>query len=230
MQIPLEIAMEGSSDTRWVSVSRPEYRAEVVLPHRPFEVRLDPDWMVFRRLSRSELPPMLNGFVTDRRQTVIKAFSDAASPLSRIPARLMDQAAHEQGDSRTVVLSIGEPIPATGSILILAEAEQRQATQSLIRESCGDRVALEENGFQIDGQRHAGPAMAVLVSCRRAGVPGSVLSVLYGITPQAVANVSRLLFYYGWHSVVVFQDGAVVRRDVWEASPNQKEVQVHANR
>jgi hypothetical protein len=56
-----------------------------------------------------------------------------------------------------------------------------------------------------------------------------VITVFYGVTPDAVAKVARLLFYYGWHSVVVFRDGAVERRDVWERVSDTKEVVVHAN-
>ena len=55
------------------------------------------------------------------------------------------------------------------------------------------------------------------------------MTVLYGVTPQAVAKVARLLFYYGWHSAVIFHEGVVERRDVWERVSDMKEVQVHAN-
>jgi aminopeptidase N len=230
LKIPLEIETAAATETRWISIGGSEHRAEVRVAYRPSRVRLDPELMVFRRMTRAELPPMLNGFVTDRRRTVLIAFRDAASPLSQVAARLTEQESQPSEAGRTVVVSVGEPVPATGSLLVLAGAEQRQEIQALIRDSCGDRVTLEENGFQIDGQRHNGPALALLVSCPRANAPGSVVTILYGVTPQSVAKVSRLLFYYGWHSVVVFQDGAVVTRAVWETSPDTKEVQVHANR
>lgn len=229
MQVPLEIATTAGMETRWVSIDKADQTAEVVLSQEPRHVRLDPDYLVFRRMARADLPPMLNGFVTDRRRTVVKAFSDAASPLNQVLARLMEQDGQPQA-SRTVVVSAGEAVPATGSLLVLGGAEQRQATQSLLRDSCGDRVTLAENGVAINGQMQGGPMVAVLVSCHRAGVPGSVLTVLYGVTPPSVAKVSRLLFYYGWHSAVIFRDGAVTAREVWERHPETKEVQIHANR
>jgi hypothetical protein len=114
--------------------------------------------------------------------------------------------------------------------LVLAGAERHKAVQALIDGSCGHRVRLDEGGIHIDGQAYGGPATAVLLSCPRTKAPGSVITVLYGVTPQAVAKVSRLLFYYGWHSVVIFRDGAVVARDVWEGRPDMKEVRVDANR
>ncbi|MDH4329425.1 MAG: hypothetical protein OEV77_12945, partial [Nitrospira sp.] len=68
----------------------------------------------------------------------------------------------------------------------------------------------------------------VLFSCRRANVPDSVVTVLYGVTPQAVAKVSRFLFYYGWQSSVIFNDGVAVKRGLWQNEPEMKEVRIEA--
>jgi len=89
---------------------------------------------------------------------------------------------------------------------------------------------LGDTGFEIEGQTYEGPALAVLVSCHRANVPGSVITLLYGVTADAVAKVSRLLFFYGWHSYVVFNQGIVAKRDLWGIVPDTKEVRVDANR
>jgi hypothetical protein len=173
------------------------------------------------------MPPMLNGYVTDSHKTVARAFADPASPLQQIVSRISDS--ELTGASRTTVISLNEDsLPQNGSLLVLADAGRRQAVQSAVQESCGDRIALGETGFQIDGQAYDGPKMAVLFSCHRANVPGSVITVLYGVTPDAVEKVSRFLFYYGWHSYVIFQDGVVTRREVWQSSPEVKEVRIDA--
>ena len=119
-------------------------------------------------------------------------------------------------------------LPRDGSILVLAGADQRQAVQSVVQESCGDRIALGDRGFQIDGQAYDGPKMAVLFSCHRANVPGSVITVLYGVTSGAVEKLSRFLFYYGWHSYVIFQDGACDETRSVARLPDVKEVRIDA--
>ena len=228
MAIPIRIVMKESTDIRSImlSLSRTSV-AEFILPDQPLRVELDPNLMTFRRLTRHQLPPMLNGYVTDPHKTVARAFTDPASPLQQIVSRIAD---HElTGSLRTTVVSLKEnSLPHDGSILILAGADQRQAVQSVMQESCGDRIALGERGFQIDGQAYEGPKMAVLFSCHRANVPGSVITVLYGVTSGAVEKMSRFLFYYGWHSYVIFQDGAVTKREVWQGSPDVKEVRIDA--
>jgi hypothetical protein len=187
--------------------------------------------MIFRRLTRAQIPPMLNGYVTDRNRTVVRAFSDPASPLQQVMARILDQESQQPESRRTKVLPIDStPLPTVGSVLVLAGPEQQKSVQSIVQESCGSLVTLENAGFRIDGQTHDGPTMAALFSCRRANVPGSVLTVLYGVTPQAVAKVSRFLFYYGWQSYVIFNDGAAVKRSLWQNEPEIKEVRIEAIR
>lgn len=119
--------------------------------------------------------------------------------------------------------------PPDGSILVLAGPDERQAVQSAVQESCGDRIALGEKGVRIDGQAYDGLKLAVLFSCHRANVPDSVITVLYGVTSGAVEKMSRFLFYYGWHSYVIFQDGAVTKRAIWQDSPDVKEVRIDAS-
>jgi hypothetical protein len=146
-------------------------------------------------------------------------------------ARILDQESQQPESQRTRVVPVDStPLPTVGSVLVLAGPEQQKAVQSIVQESCGDLATLGNAGFQIDGQTHDGPAMAVLFSCRRANVPGSALTVLYGVTPQAVAKVSRFLFYYGWQSYVIFNDGAAVKRGLWQSEPETKEVRLGAIR
>ncbi|MBI3355608.1 MAG: hypothetical protein HY038_02325, partial [Nitrospirae bacterium] len=228
MAVPIKIVMKEAAETRWMAIDPlSENVAEFVLPHQPLAVQLDPDLMAFRRFARAQLPPMLNSYVTDPQRTVVRAFSDPASPLQQVMARIVDQESQLPEFQKTRVSPVeGATLPSSGSVLVLAGADQQRAVQSIVQEPCGNLVTLGSGGFQIDGQMHEGPTMAVLFSCHRANVPGSVITVLYGVTPQAVAKVSRLLFYYGWQSYVIFHEGVVAKRELWQSSPEIQEVRI----
>ena len=228
MKVPLKVVMKEATEARWVSLSSSrETIAEFTVSSQPLRVELDPELMVFRRLARVQLPSMLNGYVTDSHRTVIKAFTDPASPLQQVVDRVTDQ--ELPASQRAAMQPIeGLQLPDEGSLLVLGGVERREAIQSLLQASCGDRVRLNESGITIDGHSYEGPKVAALFSCPRARVPGSVITVLYGVTPEAVAKVSRLLFYYGWHSSVLFQDGVVVKRELWQGSSDVEEVRIDA--
>ena len=112
--------------------------------------------------------------------------------------------------------------------IMLVTPEHQAHAQSLLVDSCGDRVKLGPTGFRIAGATYEAPTNVVVFSCHRAGVPGSVVTVLYAIQPAAATKVARLLFFYGWHSVVIFTDGAVAQRDVWQVPQTIKEVRLNA--
>jgi aminopeptidase N len=226
--VPIRIIMKESTENRSIRLSISQSSvAEFVLSDQPLRVELDPDLMTFRRMARHQLQPMLNGYVTDSHKAVLRAFADATSPLQQIVSRIGD---HERPNSKraTVIVSEESLLPQEGSVLVLTGAGHPQALSKLVQDSCGDRVDLKETGFQIDGQSYEGPTAAVLFSCHRANVPGSVITVLYGVTSAAVEKLSRFLFYYGWHSYVIFQDGAVTKRGLWQGIPDVREVWIDA--
>lgn len=226
MALPIHIEMEDTTEVRSVRLNPSRISiVELILPNRPLWVELDPGMNTFRRVARHQLPPVLNSYVTDPHKMVMRAFSDPASPMEQVVSRIEE---HDLSDSqRTKMLALeGTALPPDGSVLILADTHQIPAVQSVVQESCGDRAALKETGFRIDGQIYDGPQMAVLFSCHRANVPGSVVTVLYGVTSDSVAKVARFLFYYGWHSYVVFQDGAVKKREIWPGQEDTVEVRI----
>jgi hypothetical protein len=115
-------------------------------------------------------------------------------------------------------------------VLVLATPDHREQVQALARPSCGDRVALRGSGFEIDGKNFEGPTLAVLFSCHRVDAQGSVLTVFFAVTPEAATKVARLLFFYGWHSYIVFQEGAVAARELWQVPHVMKEVVLDGQR
>lgn len=226
MAIPIQIVMEDTGEVRSVKLTPSRVNTvTLALPNRPLWIELDPGMMTFRRMARHQLPPVLNSYVTDFHKTVVRAFSDPASPLEQIVSRIED---HEPPDAQQTKVSAleGMALPSDGSVLLLADARQGSTVQSMVQEPCGDRAALRDTGFRIDGQTYDGPEMAVLFSCHRANVPGSVITVMYGVTSESVAKVARLLFYYGWHSYVIFQNGAVKKRGIWPGQEDTMEVRI----
>ena len=230
MPVPVKIVMKNGVETRWMALGlSSDSHADFIVPDQPLFVQLDPDLMIFRRIARTQLTPMLNGYVTDRTKTVVRAFADSGSPLQRIVARIAEQETHLPEPSKTRVLSgEGGVLPTTGSVLVLADAEHERMVEAIVEESCGDLVRAGKEGIHVQGQKYEGADVAVLFTCHRAQVPGGVVTVLYGISPSSVEKVSRFLFYYGWQSYVIFKNGTVATRGLWQQEPERKEVWIDA--
>ncbi len=205
----------------------------LTLPARPIAIDLDPEFMTFRRIARQSLSPVLNHYVTDRRRSVLTAFTDEPghpSPFRDVVTRIETQEQQKPIGERTVIAALSGWAVASGRFGVSIGRPGIPFRDSIDPgQHCGERATLNDRGVTVMGTAYEGPGLALLVSCHRVDRPGSVVTVLYAATPQAVAKVARLLFFYGWNSFVLFKDGAVVTRGEWPLASDRTEVRLDAS-
>jgi len=207
VRVPLSVELaNGEMQRKHIELN--ETARGLPVPERVKAVRADPDYEVFRRLPREQLPPMLNLFVTDRSRSLV--LPTGGTEADRVPyAELAKQiVSREQG---IATLDEQRARSMQGSLLVLGGPGVNPAADWAVR-GCGDKVRIEKDTFAIEGRTYDGPGTALLVSCRHPDRPEHVVTLFYGVTPAAAAKVARLLFFYGWQSYLVFQDGAVIAR------------------
>jgi aminopeptidase N len=236
-RFPLQLRIQMESDrTHMLMVPLRSQREtiSVMLPARPIAIDLDPEFMAFQRIARQSLSPVLNHYVTDRRRSVLTAFTDEPghpSPFRDIVARIETQEQRKPVSERTAITPLDKDglFPQEGSVLVLGGPEFHAGIQSIMAKYCGERAVLNDSGVAVLGTSYEGPGLALLVSCHRVDRPGSVVTVFYAASQQAVAKVARLLFFYGWNSFVLFKDGAVVSRGEWPLASDRREVRLDAS-
>ena len=233
--LQLRIKMEGDrTQMLMVPLRSQRETISVTLPARPITIDLDPEFMAFRRIARQSLSPVLNHYVTDRRRSVLTAFTDEPghpSPFRDIVARIETQEQRKPVSERTAIIPLDKDglFPQEGSVLVLGGQESRSEIRSIMAKHCGERAVLNDSGVTVMGTSYEGPGLALLVSCHRVDRPGSVVTVLYAASQQAVAKVAGLLFFYGWNSFVLFKDGAVASRGEWPLASDGMEVRLDAS-
>jgi hypothetical protein len=223
LRLPIVVRWADGREERW-HVEVTETEQEVPLPPGARLLHLDPDYEVFRRLPRNELPPMLNLVVTDRDRRLVLASGGREAdraPYLELARRVLArdsgfQSIRDQDVERT-----------SGAMLVLGGPGVNQAADWAVR-GCGGRVRIEAHAFEVEGRRFEKPGAALLISCRRPDEPEHVVSLFYGVSPEATAKVARLLFFYGWQSYVVFENGAVVARGDLASPGDTAEVQLDA--
>jgi hypothetical protein len=207
VRLPVSVRWADGGQRR-LHLELTETEGDAPLPPGARLLRVDPDYDVFRRLPREGLPPMLNLFVTDRDRTLVVAGGGTEAERAPYVELAQQILAREPG-----LRSLGDQDAdaARGAVLVLGGPGVNRAAEWAVR-GCGKRVRIEPRAFEVEGRRYEGPGAALLVSCRHPERPERVVSLFYGATPEAAAKVARLLFFYGWQSYLVFQDGAVAAR------------------
>ena len=92
---------------------------------------------------------------------------------------------------------------------------------------CGPQVRLQERGITIQGTAYSGDHVAVLVNCANPDHPGHVGTVFFGFSSKALHGLSRLLFFYGWDSYLVFENRKVTARGSFDPPVNDLTVALH---
>jgi len=221
-RIALPVKIEMPNDQSLLTsllFDSPEQVMSLAVPARPVSVEIDPNFDAFHRLDRREIPPMLNRFVTDATRSVLLPTHgnvEERQPYQDLVKRLIAQ------DNTVSVANDNDARPGT-SVLVLGGPGVNGAADWAVS-GCRDHVSLEKDGVTIEGQTYQGPNIAVLVSCSHAERPEWIATLFYGVSPSAAAKVARLLFFYGWQSYLVFQDGTVIARGNFSPARNNLKV------
>lgn len=221
LTLPVKVeTSDGQSMVIGLRLDSAEQAVTVPVSARPVSLEIDPNFDTFRRLARAEISPMLNLFVTDRQRSVLLPShgTDAESqPYLELAKRLVSQDQHN-----TISVKADDARPPA-SLLVLGGPDVNQAADWAVS-GCHDRVSLEKDGATIDGHSYHGPDVAFLISCLHPVHPDRIVTLFYGGSPSAAVKVARLLFFYGWQSYLVFQDGTVIARGNFSPAKNSLKV------
>ncbi len=223
LRVPILVGMPGGkTHAEVLEMEGADQTFTLTTPGKPIRLQIDPDYESFRRISRRALPPMLNLYVTDRVRSLV--LPTGGSDAEREPYQALARRIASSDQGSRIKQGAGlDPSTMQGSILILGGPALNPAADWAVR-GCEDRVTLGRDTFSIGGRVYEGSEMALLISCRHPERPEHVVTIFYGLSPDAAAKVARLLFFYGWQSYLVFRDGAVVARGDFAPRVNELEV------
>ena len=162
----------------------------VWVPAKPLRLMLDPNFQVFRRLKRSQIPPMLNLWVTDQHRAV-------APPLRKSDLMSFQAVLNRIRSQKDDVVWLKGSVPQdeTQSVLAFGSPDVNASTSGVLG-WCGPKIQVGEGGVMINGESFLGNDIAVLVSCANPEYPDHVGTAFWGTAPEAVSRVARLLFFY----------------------------------
>ena len=223
--VPVVVQLEqGEYRTRTpVDVRGNEQFVSLPVSAKPVRLQLDPAYDTFRRLDRQAMSPILNAWVTDKRRAVLLS-STMSEPEREGLKPAIDRIRSQNEDTAW----LDEKTVSIGAQSVLAMGHpQTNPWVGRILEWCGPRVKLNDQSITIQGNTYAGDHVAVLVNCANPTHPGYVGTVFFGFTPEAVQGLSRLLFFYGWDSYLVFEKRRVTVRGSFDPPSDDLTVVFH---
>ncbi|GJL59756.1 MAG: peptidase M1 [Nitrospirales bacterium] len=225
ISLPLHVNLQGGliHDTV-LKVDRATQPFTLHLPASPTTLAIDPDHHLLLRLQRAHIPPMLNRWETDTHRILIRPetmTTDEAQSLERLLHRLDGQPGIETIQSDDPVIS------ESASYLVIGPSARRLLESDSFN-SCEQHMDIKPGHISIEGQTFEGPEMAFLISCPHPRDANHTVTFFFGWSPEAVKPVSRLLFFYGWDSYLVFKQGKVIARGMFHPVHSVREIIRHS--
>ena len=205
LRIPVAITMEGRKQAFQTTVEMKEKRLDLKLrvPARPLRLDVDPEFDLFRRLSRDEIPPAISQALGAKRMLIL--LPSAASKSLLHAYRALAQAIGRSGPENVEIKLDGEVkrLPADRTITILGwENRFFEAAKTAF------------SGYDIDIRRNsvrAGEATiprknhSVVLAAKNPGHKEEAIMMIAADSPEALPGLGRKLPHYHKYSYLGFR-------------------------
>jgi hypothetical protein len=221
IRLPLHVSLQGGLTYDTVlNVNQSAQSFMLHLPAMPTSIAIDPEHQLLLRLQRAQLPPMLNRWETDTRRILIRPETmtqDEAQSLEELFQRL-------EGQPGIETIQTDDPVIAEPASYLVIGPSARRLLESGSFTHCDQHLDIQQGRISINEQAFEGPEMAFIISCPHPRVAEHTVTFFFGWSPEAVKPVSRLLFFYGWDSYLVFKQGRVIARGMFQPVHSASEI------
>jgi len=226
LSLPIQVTLQDESTfNAMLKLEQASQSFTLNVPGIPTSITLDPEHHVLLRLQREQLSPMLNAWDTDMRRILIHA----KTPSKEEEVSLKALMRRIQGQPDIVIRQNDSPAIMDKASYLILGTPARQLLESKILQGCNKNVQMKSERIAILEQTFEGPDMAFLINCPHPNFSNHTISLFFGLSPEAVTPVARLLFFYGWDSYLVFEKGKVLARGMFQPVHSAREFIIPAS-
>jgi aminopeptidase N len=208
LRVPVAVQLQGQSDA-WqseVRLQQKRSRVELTLPAAPLALAVDPEFDVFRRLHRAEIPPAVSQAM-GAQQVLIVLPSQAPAALLEAYRGLAES--WRVGNPGAVAIASDaelKTLPADRAVWLFGWRNRFRA--SLAEALDGYPFAEHGDSVRIEQTRLTKQVNPVVVMARQPSNPDQALGWLAAEQPAALAGLGRKLPHYGRYSYLGFSGEA----------------------
>jgi len=205
LRIPIAVTMEGKEQAFQTVVEMDAREREITLevPARPLRVDVDPEFDLFRRLDREEIPPALSQALGARKMLILLP-SSADKKLLGAYLELAKSIGRSGPDEVEIKLdSEVKKLPPDRAITVLGWQNRfvKDMTQTLSEyDAAMDKAAVRIGRTEIKKEDHS----IVLVG-RNPKNQDQAMTWIASDTPEAVPGLARKLPHYHKYSYLAFE-------------------------
>jgi len=209
LAVPVRVTFEDAEPENWtIPLDGPRYEGRVTLPQQPLALEVDPEFDVFRRLHRAEVPAALSQLFGADSLTVILAGDDPDIAAYRA---LADEA--QKAKPTAVVADDGIVLPdlEKGGAWVMGEIQWIDRLRGLLPPS----LEIRPDSFRLFGQDYDRATHTLVATLPHPRDPDEAIGLLLGADADPLPDIWRKLPHYGKQSYLVFEGTSNVAKGTW---------------
>jgi aminopeptidase N len=204
LRIPVAVTLEGRDDAiqTVLKMSEASHRFRIEVPGRPLRIDIDPEFDVFRRLNRKEIPPAISQALGAEKMTVVLPSAAAKELLQAY--RAFAQSLSQAGPDRVNVKQDSEigALPKSGSVAILGWGNRFRETALASAAAYG--VAAVGGNLRIENSAIPLANHAVVFTAHAVGGEQALMFIAAD-RAAALPGLARKLPHYHKYSYLAFE-------------------------
>jgi len=205
LRIPVAVTMEGQDGAFQTVITMEKRRLELKLhlPARPLRLDVDPEFDLFRRLDRDEIPPALTQTFGAKKMLILLPSSSGKSLLQAY-RELSKSLAHSGPDEVEVRLDTEvKLLPADRAVILLGW--QNHFLSEIASALSEYDVAIKQNELSIGSKKIRRENHTVVLTARHPKNKDFSLTWVAADLPEALPGLGRKLPHYHKYSYLGFQ-------------------------
>lgn len=205
LEIPVAIYFEGEKDARIETVQMTQKTEHFSFNYksRPLAVDVDPQFDVFRRLDRNEIPPSLSQVFGSDKITIVLPGSEDEARLKAYESLAGSWSKSEPEKFEIIIDKNIEDIPKNRAVWLFGRSNKFKET--MLSAISDYQITIREEEYQI-GQSTVHPGKnSIIIATRNPQNPAYVMVWLSADNDAAMPGLARKLPHYGKYSYLAFE-------------------------
>lgn len=205
LRVPVAVTMENrqKAEQFTITVSGKETKALLHVPAPPLRLDVDPEFDVFRRLHREEIPPAITEVLGSKRMLIILPAS-GRGPLLDAYKKLADSI-EASGPESVEIRTDAEVRDLPGDKAVVVLGWENNYSHGIWPLFTGYDVIFHDPNLMIGSGRYARPGHTVVMTARHPGEMKSPMMFIASDNAADVPGLARKLPHYHKYSYLVFE-------------------------
>ena len=205
LSVPVAIYLEGEKSARieTVNQTKKEQSFSFVFQKRPIMIDVDPQFDVFRRLDRNEIPPSLSQVFGSDKITIILPGGEGEEKLQAYQALAENWAKSDPENIEILLDKNLESLPEDRAVWIFGQSNNFKET--MIKALSDYNISITDNQYQVGKSQVSPQENSIILAARNPRNPDQVMIWLSADNNAAMPGLGRKLPHYGKYSYLAFE-------------------------